>query len=375
MYRTRTRFSWPIIIFLVFFSAQNAHGAPLRVALLSPDTSNFWTMVTGFAQAVAEDLDIDLTVHTDSSKNRFSYRQLLSGVLEQPDRPDYVMFMAKEMVTRDMLAMAGEAGVGVFTFNTDIPEDESEAVGLPRQHMPHWIGHIAPDNRSAGTQLANFLLEEARDRSHDPGKDRWNLLALSGTRDSSAAKDRDLGLEDALQNKALRLNQLVYANWSEAEAYDKTRRLLRRHQDSDIVWSASDGMALGAIDAVLASGRIPGIDVFVGGMDWEVEALDAIRDGTLSASLGRHFMGGGIALLLLHDYHAGHDFDPGGSKSLTYRFELVTSDNFAQVERALSPETWQSADFRRLSRVYNPDIRDTRLTANDLMDRFMDALR
>lgn len=375
MCRIRTC-SLPLLMLFVLFSfSLNVHGASLKIALLSPDDSKFWQMVAGFSQAAANDLGIELTVHTDHQRNRFSYRTLLDSALARDDKPDYVIFMAKEMVTRDMLQMAGDAGVKAFTFNTDIPESEANAIGAPRQTMPHWVGHMAPDNRSAGTQLAEFLLAAAGTKSHGTAKVRWGAIALSGTLDSSAAKDRDLGLEDTLaKNNALQLYQLVYANWSEQEASDRTRRLIKRYPDTDMVWSASDGMALGAIEALEGSGLKPGVDVLVGGVDWEPRALEAIREGRLSVSLGRQFMGGGLALLLLHDYHNGYDFAGSNDKSLTYRFEIASRENLAQVEQVLRPENWQTVDFRRLSPVYNPEIRNSRLSANQLMDQFMNQL-
>lgn len=363
-----------LVLFFLMSVARGANADTPTVALLSPDDSRFWQMVGGFSQAVARDLGITLTVYTDPEKNRFSYRKLLAQVLASEPKPDYVMFMAKEMVTRDMLEMAGNAGVKVFTFNTDIPVDELDDVGMPRQVLPHWIGHVAPNNRSAAKHLADALLAAARENTPDNSQDRWGVIALSGTRDSSAAKDRDLGLADALADKTLQLYQLVYADWSENEAFDKTLRLIRRYPAVDIVWSASDGMALGTIDALEASGLTPGQNVVVGGLDWEQRALDAIRNGRMFGSMGRHYMGGGLALLLIHDHHAGYDFNGSGDKSLTYQLELVSQDNLAQIERSLNPATWDSVDFRRFSRVYNAEIQSPGMTANELMDQFMNSL-
>lgn len=379
MYRPRTC-SFPLLMLLALFSfphhvhGASIHGASIKVTLLSPDDSKFWQMVAGFSEAVADDLGIELTIHTDHKRNRFSYRTLLADVLARDDKPDYVMFMAKEMVTGNMLQMAGEAGVKVLTFNTDIPESESDALGDPRVTMPHWIGQVSPDNRLAGKQLADFLLAAAKSLSRDATQERWGAIALSGTRDSSAAKDRDLGLEDAMADNALQLYQLVYANWSEQEAADKTRRLIKRYPNPDIVWSTSDGMALGAIEALENGGLTPGVDVVVGGIDWEPRALEAIHEGTMSVSLGRHFMGGGLTLLLLHDYHNGYDFAGSIDNSLRYQFEIASRENLTQIKKILKPENWQAVDFRRLSPVYNPEIRSNRLSANQLMDQFISQL-
>ena len=142
------------------------------------------------------------------------------------------------------------------------------------------------------------------------------------------------------------------ANWSGALAREKTEVLLKRYPETVSIWSASDGMALGAIEAARNAGRVPGQDLLVGSVDWQPEALDKIRSGELLVSLGRHFMGGGLALLLLHDYHHGRDFDDMSPDYVfRYKLEPATRDNIDQVQRIADPENWSSVDFRQFSRV------------------------
>ena len=111
-------------------------------------------------------------------------------------------------------------------------------------------------------------------------------------------------------------------------------------------------MALGAMEAARNAGRVPGEDLLVGSVDWEPEALEKIRQGDLLVSMGRHFMGGGLALLLLHDYHHGRDFgDMSPDYVFRYELEPATRDNIDQVQRIMDPENWSAVDFRQFSRV------------------------
>ena len=61
-------------------------------------------------------------------------------------------------------------------------------------------------------------------------------------------------------------------------------------------------MALGAMEGVVAAGKSPGKDVFIGGLNWDPPALDKVKDGALVTTVGGHFMIGGWALVLLYDY-------------------------------------------------------------------------
>lgn len=363
-----------LIICHVFTFALPAHAAPsapTKVVFLSPDTSRFWQMVGDFMQAVASDLEMDFTIYTDWEKNRYSYRELLESVLAQPNKPDYIVFICREQVTHDMLTMIGEAGIRAFTFNTDVPESERTQTGQPREKMGHWIGHVSPDNRSAGFTLATELHRRYQQKTGiAPGM----LIGLSGSRDSSSATHRNEGLDKMLRRHPSIDDQVVFANWNEQEASVKVERLIDRYPALDLVWSASDGMALGAITAAEAKGRKPGQDIMIGGIDWEQGALEEIEKGRLALSLGRHFMGGGLALLLIRDYQAGYDFADQGSVSMSYSFIIADRDNLAAIRQVMDPVKWSGIDFRRFSKHYNEARRPEPITASGILNSFMGVL-
>ncbi|MDI9245313.1 ABC transporter substrate-binding protein [Marinobacter sp. CHS3-4] len=346
-------------------------AAPVDVVFLSPDDSRFWQMTGGFMQAVAEDLDVNLTIYTDISENRFSYRDLLKKVLQSGELPDYVLLMCKEKVTYDMLEMIGEAGVKAFTFNTDVPDDELRLTGMPREKMAHWIGHLSPDNHSAGLNLADRLYERFKD---EHGTSPSKMVGLSGSRDSSASIDRNRGFNAMLAVHPSLEGQLLFANWSETEAVAKTIRLFERYPELDLIWSASDGMALGAITAAEQKGRVPGEDVLIGGVDWETRALDEIENGRLELSLGRHFMGGGLALLLIRDYHSGYDFNREPPATLSYQFVEANRDNLESIRNILDRAQWAQTDFRKFSRQFNEALRGSPVSASGILDDFMSAM-
>ena len=350
-------------------------GSRPDVVFLSPDDSPFWHMVSGFMTEVAADLDLNLEVLLDRNGHRYSYLQIADDVLSRENKPDYLVFMCKEQVTTRMLRYANEVGVKVFTFNTGIPDATRASVGLPRETLPNWIGHVMSDDAAAGRNLA-ILLEQQSQRLGliGPGQP-VPLIALSGTLDSSAAKDRQQGLMSTVDASQSKLLQLVDAEWDRELAAVKTLVLLRRHPQATGIWSASDGMALGAVKAARKAGRLPGKDVVIGGFDWEPEALAAIRSGDLAVSFGRHFMGGGLVLLLLHDYHYGFDFsDDRSSTVLSYQLQPVDINNVDIIEKIMDREQWRSVDFSRFSRVSEPEKSESRPGADELVNEFTNAL-
>jgi ABC-type sugar transport system substrate-binding protein len=364
-----------LIGFLLLFTGPLADaGTRPSVVFLSPDDSRFWQLVAGFMESVAEDLEVDLEVQYDRESHRFSYLRMAKDVLAREEKPDYLLFMCKEHVTESMLRLADGAGVKTFTFNTDVPDAARASIGMPRTVLSGWLGHLSPDNIAAGRSLVTLLGKQAEQLGLASGPS-IPMVALSGTLDSSATKDRNGGLLAAAVQQRSELMQLVYANWSGTLAREKTEVLLERYPNTVSIWSASDGMALGAIEAARNAGRTPGKDLLVGGVDWQPEALESIRQGELLVSLGRHFMGGGLALLLLHDYHHGQDFgDMSPDYVFRYKLEPATRDNVERVQRIMDPENWSAIDFRRFSRVGETETGKTVPDSDAVLDAITGAL-
>ena len=70
-------------------------------------------------------------------------------------------------------------------------------------------------------------------------------------------------------------------------ARDKGRQvaesLLQAHPDADIIYAHNDEMAIGAISAIEAAGKVPGKDILVLSIDGGKEAVQAVVDGKIAA--------------------------------------------------------------------------------------------
>lgn len=84
-------------------------------------------------------------------------------------------------------------------------------------------------------------------------------------------------------------------------------------------------------------------------------------------------MGGGLLLLLLNDYHRGHDFVLN-TPVLSYQLEPATRANIARVERILDPLNWQRVDFNQFSMAASSERSAGGRSANELMDAITGAL-
>ena len=139
-----------------------------------------------------------------------------------------------------------------------------------------WLSHITYNGVESGKQIGDALAEAIGGSG--------GIIALQGILDTGAAKDRFAGLEESLAaNPDVELLDDQTANFSRAEALEVTKTLLTKHGD-DVkgIWAANDDMALGALEALQQAGRD---DVAVVGIDAVPDALTAIEDGTMTATV------------------------------------------------------------------------------------------
>ena len=304
-------------------------------------------IVTGFANAVAEDLDVELEIISITG-GPANFVRHVEKLLAREDPPDYLVLPEYKASALRTVSLADAAEIPVFLFNTAPNPSDRDELGAPRTKYKSFIGEMYPDDKAAGYELARYLIQSAQ----RDGAGEVNVIALAGNSASRSARLRSLGLRRAVEESAnTELLQEVSGRWRRHVASMKAPPLLARHPHANVYWAANDAMALGISDAI--GDIVP--NAKLGGIDWTAQALDAIREGRLDASAGGHFMEAGWAIILLHDHFHGADFakTPGGA-SRTTPFYLITKETVHTLDKVIGPEFWGQVDFRTFSRVHNP---------------------
>lgn len=295
-------------------------GRQPPVTLLVPRNDPFWQRSREFFLAVAEDLDRSVLIY------------------DAEDDPERMVLQAKDAVTRPsaglitqsfegrgprVVRIAREADVPVVGINNDFAHSRSDSI-------------IRPDDERTGFELAEHLIAAARPLAAE-GPVR--LLVVHGRSADAAERDRARGLERALRaHPDVSVVARVAANWQR----DRARALTEREvDDAHAIWATTDAMALGAIEGAIRAGREPGIDLFVGGIDWTDEGLAAVAEGTMAVTFGGHFMEAGWALVLL---------ESGRTEGLDVFTPMcaATAEDVEQVRAALRAGAFQRVDFRSL---------------------------
>jgi ABC-type sugar transport system substrate-binding protein len=328
----------------------------------------FWQKTELMSGCAAADLGINLEIKRAS--NRFESARIAIETINSEEKPDYLVTFFRIGTSFSILEEAQKQDVKVVMINTDIPHHEAERIGTPRSKFINWIGHLLPDDESAGFKLAGSLIDQsmqmnAADKNHVP-----MIIGLSGGFDSSAALLRNQGLKRAVgeSEKAVLAQNTPIHDWSRKQAYEVGMGLLKRYPKANIIWCASQVIAAGAIDAVKACGKIPGKEVLVGGVGWSGETIDMVADGSMSAAVGGHFMEGAWAIVLIYDFHNGIDLV---QKTIKTNFDVIVPgidiDIYQKIGKGGCPQIDFSAFSKKASNVTSYDFSFSKILKN--MDR------
>lgn len=176
---------------------------------------------------------------------------------------DAIALSSHSDAIRPVVRELNRANVPVFFFNAPSKIEGAEVVS--------YVGYR---QREAGREVGRYLARILRGRG--------SILVLKGLNKSSSA-ERVAGFRSEIARYPdLRVVATRKADWEREKSRRVVARMLEKHT-LDAIYAVSDEMALGACDAVAAAG-LRG-QIFVVGLDGTRTALQAIRDGALTATL------------------------------------------------------------------------------------------
>ena len=335
---------WFVLLLMLasFFTFSHVVTAKqIKVVVINPGhaqgdaTGRFWSNVNAIMQAAADDLNIEL-VSLFANRNHIQMKSLANQALDH--NPDYAIIVNEKGSGIAQLKVFAEHEIPVFALLNGFNDRELESLSDSEQKS--LIGTVVPDNREAGKYLLSELIS-----LHENKSDSINLLALRGDFASAAATERAQGLQQLLSaHKQLRLIDYPVANWSKAEAYTTVKGILKRAR-VDIIWSANDPMAFGALEAVQEA-NLP-YPVTIGGMNWDETNLNS----TIDVSLGGHVVLGAKALVMLADYH--HKMlKPCEMNVVIDIFQSSLAGNMKRFLDNISDESLSKIDFSRFSQTH-----------------------
>ncbi|MGQ3381446.1 ribose ABC transporter substrate-binding protein RbsB [Priestia filamentosa] len=133
---------------------------------------------------------------------------------------------------------------------------------------------VASDNVKGGEMAADYIVEKLGEGA--------KVAELEGTPGASATRERGKGFHNIADQK-LDVAAKQSADFDRTKGLNVMENLLQGNSDIKAVFAHNDEMALGAIQAINSSGR----DVLVVGFDGNEDAVNAVKEGKLAATVAQ----------------------------------------------------------------------------------------
>ncbi|ASS94642.1 ribose ABC transporter substrate-binding protein RbsB [Peribacillus simplex] len=156
---------------------------------------------------------------------------------------------------------ANEAGIPVITIDRSSDEGDIETF-------------IASDNVAGGEMAAEYLVKELGEKA--------KVVELEGVSGASATRERGKGFHN-IADKQLDVLTSQTAEFDRTKGLNVMENILQGNKDVQAVFAHNDEMALGAIEAIKAAGK----DIIVVGFDGNDDALKAVENGELKATIAQ----------------------------------------------------------------------------------------
>ncbi|HYH81854.1 MAG TPA: ABC transporter substrate-binding protein [Longimicrobium sp.] len=186
---------------------------------------------------------------------------------------------------------------------------DREAEGVPGEDFVTFLGSNFVEQ---GRRAAEWLVKETGGTA--------GIVELTGTPGSSVATDRARGFREVIaRHPGMKILASQTGEFSRANG----QRVMQNVAQSlgaqiTAVYAHNDEMALGAIQALRASGRTPGTDVKIVSIDGQRAALEAIQRGELGATVESNPRFGPIAFETIEQVRKGEQVPT--KKLITDRF-------------------------------------------------------
>ena len=287
-----------LVLALCLVLSMVASASALTIAFSQIGQESDWrTANTDSVTAAIEGHEGWEFVYSDGQQKQENQIQALRNFITQG--VDYILFTG--VVTSgwdEVLTEVNEAEIPLILLDR-IPDcaDKIEykaAFGgdfpLEGRRQVQWAGEYLKSLGRDGEEVAVAIMEGTTGSDAQVGRTEGNLAAL-----------KDYPWMEVVGQQT--------GNFTRAEGQALMESWLKSIDQIDVLIAQNDDMALGAIDAIKAAGKVPGKDIIIVGCDSVKAAFEAIVAGDMNATIECTPLYGPFVVKAIEDLEAGVEYD------------------------------------------------------------------
>ena len=291
-----------------------ADGEAEYAVVLKVLSSQFWQTMRDGIQAEADKMGIKVDIYAANTEDDVEGQvALLENAISKGYKAIGVAPIS-DVNLNNAIADATSKGIKIV----DI--DEKVNMSALAELGGACYAYVATDNVAVGNMGAKFLIEQIGGAGE--------VAIVEGKAGAVSGENRRDGAKAAFEEAGLTIVESQPADWDRTKAYDVTTNYITAHPDLKAIYCCNDTMAMGAQEAVEASGK----DIKVCGTDGNDDAIQSVADGKLAATVAQDpaAVGARGLQLMVEAVEKDAALEPGADVPV-YGIEaiLITKDNAA----------------------------------------------
>lgn len=246
-----------------------AKGEATYAVIMKVLSSQFWQSMSDGIQAEAEKLGIQVDIYAANTEDDVEGQVTL---LENAISKGYTAIGVapiSDVNLNNAIADATAKGIKIVDIDEKVNMDALAELGGA------CYAYVATDNKAVGRMGGEYLIDQIGGAGE--------VAIVEGKAGAVSGESRRDGAKEAFEAAGLTIVESQPADWDRTKAYDVTTNYITAHPDLKAIYCCNDTMAMGAQEAVEASGK----DIKVCGTDGNDDAIQSVADGKLTATVAQ----------------------------------------------------------------------------------------
>ena len=247
-----------------------------------------------------EIIDYFKTLETDTVKYDITMADGKNDMAEQTNQVQNFITQGMDVIILNLVQtssadaiidMVVEAGIPLVLINREPLAYDKDGKTLDEAYEGildnPTVCYVGADARQSGT-FQGEIVASLDNHGDVNGDGVINYIMIEGDPENIDAQYRTEFSVKALKDAGYEVKCLddQVGNWQQAKGQELTANALTAHgYDVEVVFCNNDGMALGAVAAIQAAGRVVGEDIYVLGVDALEEAVQLIKNGEMTGTV------------------------------------------------------------------------------------------
>lgn len=232
-------------------------------------SSQFWQSMRDGILEEAENQGIKIDVYAANSEDDVEGQVTL---LENAVNKGYKAIAVAPISADNLnpaIADATKKGIHIVNIDEKVNMDSLKELGGAV------YAFVSTDNVQVGRMGAQHIIDQIGGKGQ--------VAIIEGKAGAASGEDRKQGATEAFKKAGMDLVESQPADWDRTKAYDLATNYINKYPDLKGIYCANDTMAMGALEAVLNSGK----NILVVGTDGNEDAVASVKEGKLAATVAQ----------------------------------------------------------------------------------------